>query len=371
VTAPADSASPRRLDFLDALRGVAVALVLLQHVGELLFPAVRELSTSGIQLGQFGVTVFFLCSGFIIPASLERGGGSRRAALRAFWISRVFRLYPLYWLSLGLAAALAALGTYTPARPMTVGDWVANASMFQLVLGSPHALGLYWTLAFEMFFYLAVSALFTLGWHRRSALLALLCSAGCVAAAALSGPLLGGPAPLGLFCLTTMFTGAVLHRWHAGALSPLTAAGCAAAALGGGAVLLGTQATGPGATEIPGVAPLLAAWLAAYAVFGVGLALRHRTPPVWLRRLGVISFSVYLMQALVMAAVPTLGSPLLTAAVWVTATLLVSDVTFRWVERPAVRLGRTLARRAGSGRRLVPRPRVPAEAAPAADPVAA
>ena len=79
-----------RLDFLDGLRGIAVALVLLQHIGELTVPAIERLTSSTVQLGQFGVMVFFLCSGFIIPASLERShcASGRGAALRTFWISR-------------------------------------------------------------------------------------------------------------------------------------------------------------------------------------------------------------------------------------------------------------------------------------------
>jgi peptidoglycan/LPS O-acetylase OafA/YrhL len=35
--------------------------------------------------GQFGVFVFFLVSGYIVPASLERKG-----SVRGFWVSRVF-----------------------------------------------------------------------------------------------------------------------------------------------------------------------------------------------------------------------------------------------------------------------------------------
>jgi peptidoglycan/LPS O-acetylase OafA/YrhL len=38
---------------------------------------------------QYGVFVFFLVSGYIVPASLERKG-----SVHGFWVSRVFRLYP-------------------------------------------------------------------------------------------------------------------------------------------------------------------------------------------------------------------------------------------------------------------------------------
>jgi peptidoglycan/LPS O-acetylase OafA/YrhL len=336
-----------RLDFLDGLRGVAVGLVLLQHVGELTVPAVRSLTSSTVQLGQFGVMVFFLCSGFIIPASLERSRREpgRRAALRSFWISRVFRLYPLYWLSLAGAGLLVALGRYTPEKSLSAGDWLANAAMLQLPAGAPYALGLYWTLAFELVFYGAVSVLFLLGWHRRSVALSLVASAGCLGAAALSEPLLGRPAPLGLFCLATMFLGTVVHRWHAGEVRLRTLAGCVATALVAGVAMLGSAAGELAAADGPGFLPMLTAWLGAYVVFGIGLALRHRTVPAALRRLGAISYSVYLVQALVLIAVPALPSPLLTALVWTVVVLGASELTYRFVELPAVRLGRRVEAR--------------------------
>jgi peptidoglycan/LPS O-acetylase OafA/YrhL len=344
-----------RLDFLDGLRGVAVGLVLLQHVGELTVPAVRTLTSSTVQLGQFGVMVFFLCSGFIIPASLERSRREpgRRAALRAFWISRVFRLYPLYWLSLAGAGLLVAVGRYVPEQSLSAGDWLANAAMLQLPAGAPHALGLYWTLAFELVFYLAVSALFLLGWHRRSVVLSLTASAGCLVAAVASEPLLGRPAPLGLFCLATMFLGTVFHRWHSGEVRLPALVGCVVTALGAGVAMLGSTAGERGA-DAPGFVPMLTAWLGAYAVFIAGVALRSRTVPGWLRRLGTISYSVYLVQALVLIAVPALSSPLLTAVVWTALVVGLSEVTHRFVEQPAVRLGRRMS----AGPRVVAEPAV-------------
>jgi peptidoglycan/LPS O-acetylase OafA/YrhL len=353
-----------RLDFLDALRGVAVVLVLAQHLGELLFPAVHAFSRHGVQLGQLGVMVFFLCSGFIIPASLERGGPSagRAATLAGFWLGRLFRLYPLYWLSLGCAAVLVVAGAYSPASPMSPADWLTNATMLQALAGSPHALPLYWTLAFEMIFYLALSVLFLLGLHRRSAALSLAASAGCVVAAVAAGPLLGRAAPLGLFCLATMFTGTVFFRWHAGTVRLRTLALCVGSALTAGTTLLVAAALQPGARD---VVPMLTAWLGAYAIFCTALALRARTVPGWLRRLGTISFSVYLVQAVVLLAVPALPSPALTAVLWIAVTLAVSEGTYRLVEQPAVRLGRRLgSRHPGTApvpatpiRRVVPAPR--------------
>jgi peptidoglycan/LPS O-acetylase OafA/YrhL len=53
--------------------------------------------------GQYGVFVFFLVSGYIVPASLEHTG-----SMRSFCVSRVFRLYPLYLFAVGAMLVLSS-----------------------------------------------------------------------------------------------------------------------------------------------------------------------------------------------------------------------------------------------------------------------
>ncbi|HEX5501271.1 MAG TPA: acyltransferase family protein, partial [Thermomicrobiales bacterium] len=84
-TPVAASRESARLGFLDALRGVAVLAVVGVHLGERLFAGYGRVVESRFALGHFGVTLFFLCSGFIIPVSLERQG-----SLRRFWARRFF-----------------------------------------------------------------------------------------------------------------------------------------------------------------------------------------------------------------------------------------------------------------------------------------
>lgn len=330
------------MEFLDALRGVAVALVVLQHVAQHASVGFRHFSTAHLQLGQLGVMVFFLCSGFIIPASLERNG-----SLATFWVSRFFRLYPLYWLSLLAALVLAVAGRHVVPglRPL---DWVVNATMLQAFLGSPDAIGVYWTLAFEMAFYLSVSVLFLLAWHRRSVLLALLAAAVCLTAALGFRLLLDRGAPLGLFCLVTMFTGTVVHRVRAGTVRRGVAAGCVAFSLLAGMVLLWTTLHGhedPSKLGARSVVPMASAWVGAYLVFGAGLAAWGRKAPGPLQWLGKISYSVYLMQGIVYVGVPAVHSRWLTALAWVVVTVLASAVTYEVVERHAIAAGRRVVRR--------------------------
>jgi peptidoglycan/LPS O-acetylase OafA/YrhL len=333
------------------------------------------------RLGQFGVVLFFLCSGFIIPASLERHG-----SLRRFWISRCFRLYPLYWLALAAALALHAVGRFglTPDYEHHVAvATAANLTMMQAFISQPLLIGLSWTLAFEMAFYLMMSGLFLAGAQRRSLALAgtlvalafalalhsadaptplvglaLLVTAGAALAvlrqgsarsaagvalvAVLSVPLLFNSyyAPwFSVVLFSTLFTGTVMYRWAHGELDPRKAAALFAAA---GAVATVSAAI---AADRVSFVPTL---LAAYVVFGVAFALRRRTFPAWALRLGVISYSLYLLHPLVFAVVGNAGGAgtvvrVVAFAGALALSVAVAEASYRFVERPMIARGRRLS----------------------------
>ena len=69
-----------RLAWLDALRGFAALCVVFDHGSTLLLQPARDFLYHVLNLGQYGVFVFFLVSGYIVPASLERKG-----SVRSFW----------------------------------------------------------------------------------------------------------------------------------------------------------------------------------------------------------------------------------------------------------------------------------------------
>ena len=99
---------------LDGLRGISILMVLTAHVHA---PGWHELQ------GGYGVTVFFVLSGFLITRLLTReehdSGG---VSLPAFYIRRVFRLFPLYYLILGVYCVLIlVLGLRPEGRSGFVG----------------------------------------------------------------------------------------------------------------------------------------------------------------------------------------------------------------------------------------------------------
>ena len=73
--------------------------------------------------GSYGVSLFFVISGFLITriliASQDRGRGQ---ALKAFYARRALRIFPAYYLVLGLAAATVGIA-YLPAYVLYVMNW--------------------------------------------------------------------------------------------------------------------------------------------------------------------------------------------------------------------------------------------------------
>ena len=393
------------MGWLDALRGVAALFVVFDH-SSLSYLAVsqRDLMPE-FNPGRYGIMLFFLVSGYIIPTSLER-----RGCVRTFWIGRVFRVYPLWGAVVAVVLVAGLLGfVKVRAGHGTVTTAFAHVTLLQELLGTPNLVLVLWTLSYEMAFYLLVVALFAVRRHERSAAVALVL-AGCAAVSALAGivlpvsalsgavgtgPLvalttitvlvavgcasagrraprvfggvLGGVVALvlvafngtipvweGLVILAVMFLGTAVHRaengrstWRRAALTAAVVVACAV----GSAWLHGDTAHyTPRAWT--------ASFLLAVLTFGVGLALRHRRPPRGLVGLGTISYSIYLVHPLLLAASDSAigrlprDHPVLVVAFY--AVLLpLCALTYRYVEAPGQRWGRRLARRLSERRRPV------------------
>ena len=163
-------ANGNRIASIDALRGVAALCVCVQHAVQPITaapgssarsPAVHTwlsaITLDRFDLGRYGVVLFFLISGYVVPFSL-RGVH----ALPRFALTRVLRLYPGFWLSV---AAMTATSAAVP----TSAQLVANLTMAPTLFGQPPVSGVYWTLFVELAFYALCAALFAAGWLRRSA----------------------------------------------------------------------------------------------------------------------------------------------------------------------------------------------------------
>ena len=153
------SGGARRVQSIQALRGLAAAMVVVAHAIEHgTEPEPRLLGLSA----HFGVVVFFVISGFVIT----HVAGDHRFDPLSFLKRRIIRVVPLYWALTFLVAGLAVVAPsifkttrfdlvyfiksllFLPALvPGTADDWRP--------LFKPG-----WTLNYEMFFYLVISLLF-------------------------------------------------------------------------------------------------------------------------------------------------------------------------------------------------------------------
>lgn len=337
---PGIPASPQRLAFLDGLRALAALAVVIYHITGSISQSLIAIYSYVFDLGRFGVVLFFLCSGFIIPLSLQRAN-----SLRQFWVRRFFRLYPLYWLSLLfwlIAVYVLQLGQFqgqsiTNQPTQTI---LANITMIQGVLGFDNLVPLYWTLTLEMVFYGVISVLFITGLLQHTVRIAYTFIIAAMMLEGLLPLLLGIRFVSGLNYLGTMFVGTVLYRYTAGDIAYQTARNVVGAALGMEIILLSKAQS---IAVLYQNLNLLTAYGTAYLVFLLTLKQRGWQPNRFGRYLGVTSYSLYLMHTIVLVLLPSTSIVLVDIVVALGCTLLLSAVTYRLIEQPAIALGRYLS----------------------------
>ncbi|KDN85135.1 acyltransferase family protein [Kitasatospora cheerisanensis] len=351
----ATSRPPVRLGWLDGLRGIAALLVAVHHFGLLRWFSWGEAFENKFDLGIFAVMLFFLVSGYIVPASLERRGD-----VRGFWVGRLFRIYPL--LIAAVVLSLLLLPAKYSAVPDVVTDrpfwaYLANLTLLHEMTNIASALGAMWTLCYEMVFYFLVSALFVRNWHRQSAPISLFFAAAALLLGAwwkpqlltpkgvaavpttthhvivatvlimvtglvlvllgrpelvrLGALVLGGLGAVLLFLnarsmffesmmiLATMFAGTAIFRAEKGQTDRSLAAVCCAFVLAAGFLSGYMYNHGQAAfnrTWTHSWQGFSLPYALAWVVFGVGMLLRGRRWPRVLTWLGAISYSVYVVH---------------------------------------------------------------------------
>jgi peptidoglycan/LPS O-acetylase OafA/YrhL len=403
---PAAAGTGNRLAWLDVLRGLAALAVVFNHFGYFVPAGLKNPVNQWVDSGAYGVFVFFIISGYIVPASLERKG-----SVRTFWVSRIFRLYPLYLLAVAIALALYSVHVGglrgEDADPET--SILSQMLMMSNVLAGENLPNVVWSLSYEMIFYLLLTALFMARIHRRSSRYAL---AFAVAAVGLGGLLpqayftnnLWSPRAIALAADLVVLTclafavamrgmprtvgailaamvGLVLLAFNGSWLGPWEALSILALMFTGTMLYRAERGQYPWRKAIPiavtvlGLAIAAGLWhshawgmslraefiwercyfmslVLAGVTFGAGLALRRVAWPRALTWLGLISYSVYLLHpALIQVyrhmswtAHHSFWIQVLIDALFVAILIAVCSVTYLLVERPMQDVGRRVGR---------------------------
>ena len=301
-----------KIVFANQLRAVAALSVVLGHLGGLYVlmgpfvgwmtsspaiqvghPAILRLTmTSWLNLGAFGVAIFFLISGFVIPFSL------RAQPAGPFLVARAFRIFPTLWAALLLEWLAVHAQSLHYGRPMAFPPlaYLYNALLADTALGKDYVDLVNWTLAIEVKFYIVMAMLRP--WILRGRVLPLIgCSvlAVCVSAAQRFGlthlavALAEEPKCIGFMLIGTLF-----HYRLTGLLGPIKA-------LASGAVLVCLfwfcWWVGPSRDVFPMIP---ANYLEGLAVFAACYAARGAFRPIrWLDFLAEISFPLYLIHSII------------------------------------------------------------------------
>ena len=399
--------SGTRLAWLDVLRGLAALAVVFDHASYYVLQHGRTIVYQWFDPGDYGVFVFFIISGYIVPASLERKG-----SVRTFWVSRLFRLYPLYLLAVGIAVALyfAHFGSIRGEASDPETSVLSQLLMMSNVMEGKNLPNVVWSLSYEMVFYLLLTALFIARVHKRSSwyalgfaaaavalggllpqafftnnvatprLIALVADLAVIAGLAfavvlrgmsrLAGAAIAAVVAIALLAfnggwiwpwealsiLALMFTGTMFYRAERGEYSwrRAIAIGVTVLGLAIAAGLWHSRAWGMSAhAELLWSRRWVSAFLLAGLTFAAGLAFRHVRWPRALTWLGLISYSLYLLHPLVIEVYHhytwtrhphPFGLQVLLAAGLLAIMIAVSSLTYLSVERPMQNLGRRVGR---------------------------
>jgi peptidoglycan/LPS O-acetylase OafA/YrhL len=160
--------APARIVLIDQARGLAALGVTWFHLTN----QYRDIVSSTGSMGWLGVEAFFVISGFVIPSALA--AFPTRYGWRDFpdfMARRMIRLEPPYLVSIALVIALNGVAQRMPGfqgAPSNYGFYQI-AAHFLYVIPLTHyewVQIIYWTLAYEFVFYIAMAALFP--WIGRS-----------------------------------------------------------------------------------------------------------------------------------------------------------------------------------------------------------
>jgi peptidoglycan/LPS O-acetylase OafA/YrhL len=163
-----DSSKKNTIPILDGVRAFACLIVIWFHIYRIprdmhvwaTQPSVHTLLNSFLFFGKYGVTLFFVLSGFLLFLPFAKALLFEKTwpSIRQFYLRRVFRILPAYYLSLILIVLLFQRQYLQPQH------WNELGLFFAFFMDSSHATfkqlnAPFWTLAIEWQYYMLLPLL--------------------------------------------------------------------------------------------------------------------------------------------------------------------------------------------------------------------
>ncbi|HEY4318276.1 MAG TPA: acyltransferase [Herbaspirillum sp.] len=350
----------KKYGYIDALRGYAVLLVIFGHVTQLM--SFQGILASLFQKTALGVQLFYVVSALTLTMSWH----SKQDGVFNFFIRRIFRIGPLFWLAIVFYLTLYGFGERSAAPNGISWTDVALTATFTHML-NPNSINSVvpggWSVAVEMSFYLIFPLwmLMVRGWKSAAILVVGSYYLGKYASALL-GQIYANhsypeyliqvwkeyilPSQISAFAIGVCLYFVINRLSHiTGKVFSYSAFVAAVFAITCNFFIL--QYGGP-------IAVLTYSMI--FALFALSLRTGHLSIVTnkWIQKLGVLSFSAYLLQFSVIYLLKSYGIvdylisygqsialPILSILV-VAITVVASYFTHRFIETPGIQAGNSL-----------------------------
>jgi peptidoglycan/LPS O-acetylase OafA/YrhL len=157
-----NAGSVRKYDFIDVLRGFAILAVILFHTGQIV-PPTSQLFAQVSGNGFLGVQLFFITSALTLCLSMNARQKDEASPTRNFFIRRFFRIAPMFYLAEIFFLLINGTGPHYWS-PSGIHWWQPVLTFFFLHGWHPETIDSVvpggWSIAVEMTFYLLLPMLF-------------------------------------------------------------------------------------------------------------------------------------------------------------------------------------------------------------------
>jgi len=319
------------------------------------------------EAGSFGVCLFFLLSSYLITELLRRELlASKSVHLKAFYLRRTLRIWPLYFTVL---LSVSILGIYLPALHMPLAQFLAFTLFVSNWYGilSPTAikpLGWFWSISVEEQFYLIWPTIAKLGGMRGITTASLICLPVSVFSIAFVenyqhhpeiNVWLNGVVQFQFFAwgaLLAVLISDKLPSWSRSARIALAGAGCISWVIASAVCQLKRSDVDPGFLRVAAGYELVAFGCICFFLATLGISV-SRLPKVVIY-LGKISYGLYIFHELALSAMTALRHHFeqvhaphagLTGTLFVVdrglallTTVVVATLSYRYLESPFLTL---------------------------------